>query len=174
MHDWRETEALWRYGLIREAADAHLTCRQRGVVVRELVGGLHEHPSGELRLLSRSTIDRWVRAYLAGGFEALKPVQRAGVARTPAELLAEAVALRREAPARTGAQIARILARVRGEEVAPSARTVERHFARLGLTRQIAGGAPRAFGRFEAEEPNELWISDALHGPLVLGPGDGR
>lgn len=170
MHDWRESEALFRYGLIREAADAQLSCRQRGVVVRELVGGLHEHPSGELRLLSRSSIDRWVRAYRAGGFEALKPVQRAGVPRTPAELLAEAVALRQEQPDRTGAQIARIIARVHGSEVAPSPRTVERHLARLGLSRQVAGGAPRAFGRFEAQAPNELWISDALHGPLVQGP----
>jgi len=170
MHDWRETEALWRYGLVREAADPGLSCRQRGVVVRELVGGLHEHPAGELRLLSRSSIDRWVRAYMAGGFEALKPVQRQGVPRTAAEILAEAVALRHEAPDRTGAQIARILARARGD-AAPSARTVERHFQRLGLSRQIAGGAPRAFGRFEAEQPNELWISDAMHGPAVIGPG---
>ncbi|PZS34347.1 MAG: transposase [Pseudonocardiales bacterium] len=169
MHNWRETEALFRYGLIREAADEQLSCRQRGVVVRELVGGLHEHPSGELKLLSRSTIDRWVRAYRAGGFEALKPVQRAGVPRTPAGLLSEAVALRRETPARTGAQIARILARVHGVEAAPSARTVERHLARLGVARAVAGGAPPAFGRFEAQAPNELWISDALHGPLVLG-----
>ncbi|MEA2497557.1 MAG: putative transposase [Thermoleophilaceae bacterium] len=170
MHDWRESEALFRYGLIREAADAQLSCRQRGVVVRELVGGLHEHPSGELKLLSRSSIDRWVRAYLQGGFEALKPVRRKGVPRTAAPLLAQAVALRQEQPDRTGAQIARILARVHGE-MAPSARTVERHLARLGLSRQVAGGAPPAFGRFEAEAPNELWISDALHGPLVQGPG---
>ncbi len=167
MHDWRETEALFRYGLIREAADELLSSRQRGVLVRELAGGMHEHPSGEPRIVSRSSVDRWVRAYRRGGFEALKPIQREGVPRTAAELLSEAVALRREQPARTGAQIARILARARGE-AAPSARTVERHFAKLGLTRATAGGAPRAFGRFEADSPNELWISDALHGPAVI------
>ncbi|MGH7748859.1 MAG: DDE-type integrase/transposase/recombinase, partial [Candidatus Dormibacteria bacterium] len=45
-------------------------------------------------------------------------------------------------------------------------RTVQRHFARLGLVR---GGSPprRAFGRFEATRPNELWTGDALHGPEV-------
>ena len=26
---------------------------------------------------------------------------------------------------------------------------------------------PKAFGRFEAAEPDELWVSDGLHGPLV-------
>jgi putative transposase len=108
--------------------------------------------------------------YLAGGFDALKPVQRQGVPRTAAVLLEQAVALRREQPARTGAQIARILARLHGADVAPSERTVERHLARLGLTRQVAGGAPRVFGRFEADSPNELWISDALHGPVCVGP----
>ena len=28
---------------------------------------------------------------------------------------------------------------------------------------------PKAFGRFEAAEPDELWVSDGLHGPLVEG-----
>jgi len=170
MHDWREAEALWRYGLIREAVDERLTSRQRGLVVRELVAGVHAHPRGQSRVLSRSSIDRWVRAYRAGGFQALKPVEREGVPRTPAALLEQAVALRAEQPARTGAQIARILARLHGADAAPSARTVERHLARAGLSRQAAAGSPRAFGRFEAQAPNELWVSDALHGPLVAGP----
>ena len=39
MHDWRETEALWRYGVIRDAVDERLTSGQRGVVVRELAAG---------------------------------------------------------------------------------------------------------------------------------------
>ena len=169
MHDWRETEALWRYGVIRDAVDERLTHRQRGLVVREVAAGMHEHPGGQRRELSRSTVDRWVRVYLAGGFDALKPVQRQGVPRTAAVLLEQAVALRREQPARTGAQIARILARVHGPGT-PSVRTVERHLARVGVSRQVAAGAPRVFGRFEADSPNELWISDALHGPVCVGP----
>jgi len=169
MHDWRETEALWRYGVIRDAVDERLTHRQRGVVVRQLAAGMHSHPGGQRRELSRSTLDRWVRAYLAGGFDALKPVQREGVPRTPAVLLEQAVALRREQPARTGAQIARILKRAHGPG-APSVRTVERHLARVGVSRAVAGGAPRVFGRFEADSPNELWTADALHGPVCVGP----
>lgn len=171
MHDWRETEALWRYGVIRDAVDERLTSGQRGLVVRELVAGMHEHPGGQRRELSRSTVDRWVRVYLAGGFDALKPVQRQGVPRTAAVLLEQAVALRREQPQRTGAQIARILARLHGPG-APSARTVERHLARVGATRQAAAGAPRVFGRFEADAPNDLWTADALHGPVCVGPAD--
>jgi hypothetical protein len=54
MHDWRETEALWRYGVIRDAVDERLTHRQRGPIVRELAAGMHEHPGGQRRELSRS------------------------------------------------------------------------------------------------------------------------
>ena len=31
------------------------------------------------------------------------------------------------------------------------------------------GIPPKAFGRFEAAEPDELWVSDGLHGPIVAG-----
>src|ERR671928_48266 len=31
------------------------------------------------------------------------------------------------------------------------------------------GGGPAVFGRFEADRCNELWVGDALHGPVVAG-----
>ena len=63
--DWRQEEALWRYSLIREAADARLSCGERGALVRLLAARLHAHPSGELRSVGRSTLDDWIRAYRA-------------------------------------------------------------------------------------------------------------
>jgi len=78
------------------------------------------------------------------------------------------VALKREAPGRTAAQVAVVLAAHAGW--APSPRTLQRHFAACGLTRWRPDGAPPAtFGRFEAERPNVRWVGDALHGPLVAG-----
>jgi len=124
--DWREREALFRYGLIREAADERRSPRERGTLVRALAGRPVEHPSGELRSPARSTLDEWIRAYRRGGFEALKPAERCPGPRTQAALLEQAAALRRELPARTGAQIAEILRRLHGE-AAPGARTVERY-----------------------------------------------
>ncbi|HSH61904.1 MAG TPA: DDE-type integrase/transposase/recombinase, partial [Acidimicrobiales bacterium] len=47
--------------------------------------------------------------------------------------------------------------------------TIQRHFARLGLSTRPDGTAPVAFGRFEAEAPNDRWTGDALHGPSVGG-----
>jgi len=166
--DWREQEALWRYGLIREAADERLSPRERGRLVRALAGRPVQHPLGELRAPARTTLDDWIRAYRRGGFEALKPAERAPGPRTPAPLLEQAAALRRELPARTGAQIAEILGRLHGEQ-APSARTVERYLRRQGLSRARLQGRERAYGRFEASAPNELWVADVLHGPLLGG-----
>ena len=53
--------------------------------------------------------------------------------------------------------------------VVPSARTLQRHFARLELNTRPDGQPPAAFGRFEAEHPNDRWTGDALHGPVVGG-----
>src|SRR5271166_5705032 len=50
-----------------------------------------------------------------------------------------------------------------------SARTLQRHFARLELTTRPDGRPPQVFGRFEAGRPNELWTGDALHGPKIDG-----
>lgn len=166
--DWRQEEALWRYSLIREPADPRLSCGERGVLVRVLAARLHAHPSGELRSVGRSTLDDWIRAYRTGGFEALAPRQRASVPRTPRALLERAETLRRENPARTAAQIQRIIAASNGG-AGPSRTTIERHLRRQGLTRAALSGERRSFGRFEASAPNELWIADCLHGPMIEG-----
>jgi putative transposase len=166
--DWRQEEALWRYSLIREPADPRLSCGERGMLVRLLAGRLHAHPSGELRSVGRTTLDDWIRAYRLGGFGGLVPKQRASVPHTPRALLDQAELLRRENPQRTCAQIARIIAAANGGR-GPSASTVERHLRRLGLTRAALRGEHRAFGRFEAERPNELWVADCLHGPVIDG-----
>jgi len=84
--------------------------------------------------------------------------------RTPEGVLALACDLKREGPRRTAAQIAEILATTK--QMAVSSRTLQRHFARLGLHRDASG--PRTvFGRFEADAPNDLWTGDALHGPTI-------
>ena len=157
--------ALFRYALIREPADPKLSPAERGELVRALAAVEHLGPDGIHVSVSRPTLDRWIRAWRAGGFDALMPTPRIGVPVVPRELLALAVDLKKEAPKRTGVQIATIIQAARG--TAPSARTIQRHFATLGLNRQPDGRAPKAYGRFEAEAPNELWTGDALHGPAV-------
>lgn len=159
---------MFRYGLIRDAADAGLSPRERGRMVRALAAKEHIDPTGRAVRYSRDHLDRWIRRWRRGGFDALVPTGRAPYARTDPAVLEVAVALKRERPARTVAQIARILRAQSGWS--PSETTLLRHFHRAGL--QVPGGpveATTVFGRFEAERPNELWTGDALHGPRIGG-----
>ena len=54
---------LFRYMLIREAADPALSTRQRGKLVRAIAAREHADPSGRPVRLTRWTLDRWVRAW---------------------------------------------------------------------------------------------------------------
>jgi putative transposase len=159
--------ALFRYALVREASDEKLSKQERGRIVRGLAEVTHQGPDGTPTTVSRVTIDRWIRAYRAGGFAALTPTSRCIEPRTPAGLLMLACDLRREDPARTAAHIAEMI-RV-SHEWSPHPRTLQRHFAALGLTRAQLSASNVAFGRFEATHPNELWVGDALHGPIIGG-----
>lgn len=167
--------ALFRYSLIRPLADPALGAAARGALVREVAAQQHVGPAGDMVTVSRSTVDRWIRAWRAGGFDALIPPPRHVDPRIEAAMLDLAVALKRERPARTAAQVGRIITARKGW--APSPRTLQRHFARHGLGgrgRHPDAPAP-VFGRFEADMPGELWICDGLHAGTVRGPViDGR
>jgi putative transposase len=158
--------ALFRYTLIQDVIDPSLSTRQRGALVRELAAREHDGPFGDKIVVARNTIDRWVRWWRHGGFAALVPQPARVTPRTPAEVLDLAAALKRENPARTATQVKRILVASGGWS--PSERTLQRHFDRLDL-RAPAPSEAQVFGRFEASRPNELWVGDALHGPIIAG-----
>jgi putative transposase len=156
---------LFRYQLIREAADPALSSKARGRLVRQIAAAEHLDPSGRCVRVSRDTLDRWIRAWRAGGFDALVPSPRQSSPRLPVEVIEMATALKQENPERTAAQVRRILRAQLGW--APGERTLQRYFADNVA---LAAGQPAqpVFGRFEAARSNELWTGDALHG-LRLG-----
>ena len=170
-HRQQEEVALHRWAVIAEAASDRLTAAERGALVRQIAARAHTHPDGSARRYSRGTIDRWLRAWRAGGgLVALRPAPRAdtGVVRAHPELFAEAAALRLELPGRSAAQIASILYHRHGIRVAE--RTIRGQLRRAGLHREALAAEPKAFGRYEAGRPNERWITDVLVGPWVPWP----
>jgi putative transposase len=168
--DHAEAIALHRWGVIAEAANPRLSSGERGKVVRQVAAKVHVHPDGTERVYARNTIDRWIRDWRSGGLEALRPRPRAdtGVVRARPELFDEAAALRLELPSRSAAHIADILHARHGIRVAP--RTLRAQLRRRGLHREALGAEPKVFGRYEAERPNERWITDVLIGPFVPHP----
>ena len=123
MNDRHRDVALFRYSLIREAADPALTRAERGVVVRAVAARDHTGPGGERVRVSRNTLYRWIRNWREGGYEALVPTARSGEATTPVAMLDLAVKLKHEAPGRTAAQVAEVISAAEGS--GPSARTTE-------------------------------------------------
>jgi len=168
--DYAEKVALHRWAVIAEAANEHLTAPERGAVVRAIAARPHAHPDSTEHRYSRATIDRWLRSHKRGGLEALRPVARAdtGTVRAHPELADEAAALRLELPSRSAAQIASMLRYRHGVRVAE--RTIREQLRRRGLHRAALQAEPKVFGRYEAERPNERWITDVLVGPFVPWP----
>jgi len=162
-----QTIALWRWALIEPAMDPALTARQRGRVVRDLAAREHQGPAGRPVAVSRRTIDRWIVARRAGGFDALVPAPRQCAPRTDADVVELAAGLKMENPARTAAQVRRILAARLGW--APSERAIQRWFAARELTGRPGGAPPQAFGRFQADAVNEIWTADLMNGPRMAG-----
>ena len=110
-------------------------------------------PTGSAAATRRATIDRWIRAWRAGGLDALRPATRAdtGAVRAHPELFGEAAALRLELPSRSAAQIASILFHRHG--IAVAERTVRAQLRRRGLHREALVAEPKVFGRYEAAAP---------------------
>jgi transposase InsO family protein len=167
--DPAEALALWRYHLIAEALDPKLDGRERGQLVRRLAGD-HEDPGGEIRAVSRNTLDRWIRRYRAEGLAGLRDRPRSdkGGVRLDQGLLDEALRLRLEVPARSAAHISEIIRTRHGVRIAE--RTLADQFRRRGFTRGELLRDGRTFGRYEADAPNERWIGDVLVGPFVPHP----
>src|SRR6266568_504805 len=157
-HSQQQDVALHRWAVIAEAAGARLTAAERGALVRQIAARAHTHPDGSARRYSRGTIDRWLRAWRAGGLAALKPSPRAdtGTVRAHPELFAEAAALRLELPGRSAAQIASILYHRHGIRV--HERTIRGQLRRAGLHREALAAEPKAYGRYEAARPIERWV----------------
>jgi putative transposase len=163
----RNDIALWRWSLVEPAMDPALTSRQRGQIVRDLASREHAGPDGKKVAVSRRTIDRWVVARREEGFEGLVPSPRQCPPRLGSETEELAAGLKMENPARTAAQVRRILA-VQGGPV-PSLRTIQRWLEARELTTRPGGAPPQAFGRFQADAVNEIWTADFMNGPDVGG-----
>ena len=74
---------LFRYMLIREAADPALSSRQRGAMVREIAAREHAGPSGQPVRVTRWTLDVWIRAWRQRRVRRAGPVARGSPSRGP-------------------------------------------------------------------------------------------
>jgi putative transposase len=171
--------ALFRYGLIAGLVHEPLASgkppKGGGKLeegLRQIAAKRYEIPHSKRTRVSLSSVRRYLKAFQAGGFEALKPHARsdAGVPRAfDKAVLERAVALREAQPERTTPMIVEHLKRD-GSAAMVNPHTLTTHLRKLGKTRQLLAKAPDTRRRFEREHVNSLWQSDALQGPWLLDP----
>ena len=171
--DEKKAIALWRLGVLGPLMSARLEHGDRVAWFREAAARTHQQPDGRLIKLSPRTIESWFFAYRHGGFEALLPQTRSDHRQSRsigAEVADLIVRAKREKPRRSIRRIIRMLERAgvvtKGELSRSSVhRLLQVHGA---SARPLRGTIERR--SFLHEHAGDLWVGDAMHGPLVIAP----
>lgn len=171
--DIRTKTALFRHSLVGSLADLEPGELQREL--KRISKRIHEFPSGRRARVGKSTLRRWLKAFLEGGFEALMPALRRdyGLSRAiPDQWIQKAIALRREVPSRTATMLVEILSRLDGcPSINPH--TLDTVLRRRGWTRRQAGKKPKKRRlRWTAAHVGDLWQGDATPGLWLPNPRD--
>jgi transposase InsO family protein len=169
--------ALWRLGVLGALVSARLEHGDRQQLFQEIAARVHQMPDGRAVELSPRTIESWYYAHKRGGFEALYPSTRTDCGQSRAiapDLAALIVRAKREKPRRSIKRIIRMLERARKVKRGELARSsVHRLLQRAGVSARPLRGPSAERRSFIAEHAGDLWVGDALHGPLVIAP-DGQ
>jgi putative transposase len=173
-HEDKEAIALWRLGVLGPLASARLEHGDRRRYLEEAATRLQQRPDGWPVQVSARTIEAWYYAYRRGGFAALFPQDRAdrGQSRAiPAEIAELIVRLKRERPRRSIRRIIRMLERAGRVGLGSLHRSsVHRLLAAHGASARPPRDRVTERRSFLPEHAGDLWVGDALHGPLVVTP----
>ncbi len=173
--DAKKTIAVFRFGVIADLVGRKLNRGEKELILKEKSSSRWEIPFSTRSHISRSTILAWMRAYEKGGrrLESLIPDERRDKGRhrvMDEEAVAALVALKKD---RMSVSLPVLLKEARSRGILPSRymvsyATIYRIFKKHGLSEGHVYPDRR---RFESELPNDIWQSDALHGPRVLHEG---
>jgi transposase InsO family protein len=173
-HDDKQAIALWRLGVLGPLMSAQLEHGDRRRYFTEAAARTHERPDGTRVQLSERTIEAWYYAYRHGGFEALFPEDRKDRGRSraiPAEVAELILRVKRERPRRSIRRIIRMLERARVVHAGELHRSsVHRLLAAHGASARPLRGPGAERRSFLHEHAGDLWVGDAMHGPLVIAP----
>lgn len=173
--------AVFRYGVIADFVGARRLSRgERQRLLRERCDQAWEIPGSIRTRIASSTVKEWIARYKQSGnkLESLYPQDRSdrGALRSvDGETAAGIISLRKERPEVT---LPVLLREARDRKiilpgVSVSSSTLYRFLKANGLMDGIPE-AKRDRRRFEADQSNELWQSDVMHGPYVLVDGKQR
>jgi transposase InsO family protein len=176
-YEEKRATALWRMSILGPLVSARLEHGDRRAYFFEIATRTHQRPDGQFVKLSARTVEAWYLAFKKGGFEALFPKDRKdqGKSRAILKEVAEVILkTKRERPRRSIRRIIRMLERagiVCVDELSRSA--VHRFLRTHGVSQRPLRGPAMERRSFLHEHAGDLWVGDALHGPIVIAPGGG-
>jgi putative transposase len=167
--------AAFRFGVICDLVNGvHLEPGEQERLIRDKCARKWQIPFSTRTRISRSTILRWVRLYRQSNckLDSLYPKDRSdrGVSRGMDEdTCLSLVQLRKDMPKATVVDLVETINKRRlgsSPGAAVSLSTAYRFLHKHNVMRP-SGSNPEDRRKFEAELPNDLWQSDAMHGPKV-------
>jgi putative transposase len=167
--------ALFRYGLIAQILHDPPAPGRQEARLREIAAKPYKIPGSTRSRVSVTSLRRYLKAYQAGGFDALRPQVRAdaGVPRAFAQdVLDRAIALREQQPRRTTQALVDILQHDPDVKLAGAlcVHTLTTHLRQRGKTRRLLAQPGRVYRRFERDHVNSLWQGDAMVGCWLPDP----
>lgn len=158
--------ANFRYRLI-----SPIVCRESiyfgeiADLIREAAGKIYQIPGSRKTRVSTRTIERYLRQYRQGGYDALMPKSKSPRStKIPQEYFELALDLKRENLKRPVSQIIEILemsGRVPKGILKRS--TLYDYFEREGLTKELGQKESKAYQRFSPKHRNQRWQGDTCH-----------
>ena len=173
----QQTIAVFRFGVISDLVGGRKLSRgEKEHILKEKSSSSWVIPFSTRTVISRSTILSWARAYEKGGrrLESLLPDRRKDRGRSRVmdeEAIAALVNLKKD---RMNVSLSVLLKEARAKGILParymvSYATIYRIFKQHGVSEADHVYPDRR--RFESELPNDMWQSDAMHGPKVESEG---
>jgi len=170
--------ALFRLSVLGELISRPLRHGELGRGLRARAAQVWTDPFGQPRKIAAKTLEEWFYKYRRYGFEGLLPQPRSdrGVLRSlPEEVKALVINMKREDPGRSALLIRRELELAgvirRGQA---SISVFQRMLSDAGLTGPRMEVDRPARLRWQASRCGELWQGDALHGPKLFDPHQGK
>lgn len=160
-----EQIANFRYQLISPiVCQSSLYFGETTELIRQAAAKIYQIPGSRKTRVSPRTIERYLKQYREGGYDALMPKTHKGTTKIPKEYLDLAISLKQENLKRPVTQIIETL-ELSGKvpQGLLKRSTIYDHFDRLGLTKELGKKEAKAYQRFSPKHRNQRWQGDVCH-----------
>ncbi len=169
--------ANFRYRLISPiVCRGNLCFGETAELIREAAGKIYQIPGSRKTRVSTRTIERYLKQYREGGFDALMPKSTTSRAtRIPQEYFDLAVTLKQENQKRAVNQIIEML-EMSGKvpEGVLKRSTLYDYFEQKGLTKELGKKESKAYQRFSPKHRNQRWQGDVCHLLYITDPNNSK